>query len=121
MLINKGCDVNVGVCSLPLHLACKLGHAQIVRLLLDHGARADLSRGLCYPVSHYLKPAGAGKPPKFLCRQVRVPALPLSYAIPNDRDEVVKVCGLGHFHPAYYNNYLWTIVFVFMEFSIFIM
>lgn len=91
MLINKGCDINVGVCSLPLHLACKLGHAQIVQLLLDNGARADLSRGLCYPVSHYLKPAGAGKPPKFLCRQVRVPAPPLSYAIPNDRDEVVKV------------------------------
>ena len=92
MLISRGCDLNLGVCSFPLHLACKLGHAQIVQMLLDNGAKADLSRGMCYPVAHCLKPAaGSGKPQKFRCRGVRLPSPPLAYAIPNDRDEVVQV------------------------------
>ena len=94
MLIAKGVDINTGSCSLSLHLACKLGHAQIVQMLLDNGARADISKGVCYPVSHFLKPSapGAGaRTAKFRCRQVRIPAQPLQYAIPNDRDEVVRV------------------------------
>ncbi len=92
MLISKGCDLNAGVCSLPLHLACKLGHAQIVTMLLDHGAKADLSRRLCYPVSHVLKPSERGKPAKFRCRvAVRTPSPALAYAIPSDRDEVLRV------------------------------
>lgn len=90
MLIARNFDLNLGACSLPLHLACKLGHAQIVQMLLDSGAKADLSRGLCYPVPHYMKP-GNGKPPKFRCRRIRIPATPLGYAIPNDRDEVVRM------------------------------
>ena len=98
MLISRGCDLNMGVCSFPLHLACKLGHAQIVQMLLENGARADLSRGMCYPVAHCMKPSGAsGKPPKFRCRGVRLPSPPLAYATPNDRDEVVKVL-LSHRH-----------------------
>ena len=92
MLIAKGCDLNAGVCSLPLHLSCKLGHAQIVQMLLDHGAKADLSRRVCYPIAHHLKPSTGGKPPKYRCRVViRIPAQPLSYAIPSDRDEVLRV------------------------------
>ncbi|KAK2163016.1 hypothetical protein LSH36_87g02045 [Paralvinella palmiformis] len=92
MLISKGCDLNAGICSLPLHLACKLGHAQIVQMLLDHGAKPDLPRRVCYPIAHNLKPSTGGKPPKFRCRVViRYPLPPLEYAIPTDRDEVLKV------------------------------
>ncbi|ELU00353.1 hypothetical protein CAPTEDRAFT_217743 [Capitella teleta] len=92
MLIAKGVDLNAGVCSLPLHLACKLGHAPIVHLLLDNGAKADLSRSVCYPIAHTIKPSTGGKPPKLSCRVVaRIPAPPLNYAIPSDRDEVLKV------------------------------
>jgi len=67
MLIARGgLDLNAGVCTSPLHLACKLGHAAIVQMLLDGGARADLARRVCYPVAHHLKPAvGARKPARF--------------------------------------------------------
>ena len=108
MLVSRGCDLNAGVCSLPLHLACKLGHWQIVQMLLDHGAKADIARHVCYPVTRHLKPSAGGgagggagsgagsgsasKPAKFHCRvAVRVPQLPLSCAIPNDRHEVLRI------------------------------
>ena len=92
MLISRGCDLNAGLCSLPLHLACKLGHAQIVQLLLDSGAKADLPRRVCYPVTHHLKASAGGKPAKFQCRvALRVPAQPITYAIPSDRHEV-NIC-----------------------------
>lgn len=92
MLISRGCDLNNGLCSFPLHLACKLGHAQIVQMLLDNGAKADIARRVCYPVSHHLKPSTPGKPAKFQCRiAMRVPAPPLAYAIPSDRHEVLRV------------------------------
>ena len=92
MLISRGCDLNAGICSLPLHLACKLGHAQIVQLLLDNGAKADLTRRVCYPVTHHLKASGGGKPAKFQCRvALRIPAQPITYAIPSDRNEVILI------------------------------
>jgi ankyrin repeat protein len=86
MLIVKGVDFNYGSCSLPLHLACKMGHAQIVSILLDNGARPDLNRGVCYPVSHLQK---SGKQ-RNRCK-VRHPQPALGYALPNDREEVVRV------------------------------
>jgi len=94
MLIARGgLDLNAGVCTSPLHLACKLGHAAIVQMLLDGGARADIARRVCYPVAHHLKPAvDARKPARFQCRvALRVPAPPVAYAIPNDRHEVLHV------------------------------
>ena len=107
MIIGKGVDINAGACTLPLHLACKIGRPQIVEMLLDHGARADLSRGVCYPVPHICKPAAGSAPAatsgllatatssKFRC--IQISAQPLTHAIPNDRDEVVRVL-LTHRH-----------------------
>ena len=112
MLISRGIDLNAVLCSLPLHLACKLGHAHIVQMLLDAGAKADLPRRVCYPVTHQLRPAagaaggasasgggGAGAKggtaaggAKFQCRvALRAPAQPIAYAIPSDRHEVLRV------------------------------
>ena len=95
MLIARGgLDLNTGVCTAPLHLACKLGHANIVQMLLDNGARADLARRVCYPIAHHLKSASADgrKQARFQCRvAMRVPQQPIAYAIPNDRHEVLQL------------------------------
>ncbi|CAD5126471.1 unnamed protein product [Dimorphilus gyrociliatus] len=91
MLLSHGCDLNSGVCSLPLHLACKLGYSNIVQLLLDAGARPDIPKGLCHGVPHYIKTCSPDKPPKFLCNRIRNPATALSYAILSDQPEVVQV------------------------------
>ncbi|UYV83433.1 hypothetical protein LAZ67_23001003 [Cordylochernes scorpioides] len=51
-ILGRGCDVNRGVCSLPLHLAAQRGHEDIVDLLLKHGARVELETRMCYPGPH---------------------------------------------------------------------
>ena len=52
VLISEGCDLNSGKCSLPLHLACKLGNSELVEFLLSHGAKPNVEIGMCYPKSH---------------------------------------------------------------------
>ena len=89
-LIARGCDLNAGICSLPLHLAAKCGHAQIVQMLLDGGARADIAKSVCYPLHHH-KPSSAGKTGKFQCRIAKYPSHPITYAFPSDRHEVMRV------------------------------
>lgn len=85
MLVNKHVDINAGECTLPLHLACKLGHANVVKVLLSAGARVDISCRLCYPVFHAKSVNPAQKQP---CA-VQIPKMsPLGQALANDRDEV---------------------------------
>lgn len=51
-LLSRGCDVNRGVCSLPLHIGCYWGYEEIVELLLKHGARIDVEGRMCWPGPH---------------------------------------------------------------------
>lgn len=51
-ILNRGCDVNRGSCSLPLHIAAFHGTEEIVELLLKHGARVDLEARMCFPGPH---------------------------------------------------------------------
>lgn len=51
-ILSRGCDVNRGVCSLPLHIAALQGNEEIVELLLKHGARVDSEARMCFPGAH---------------------------------------------------------------------
>ncbi|GBM88725.1 hypothetical protein AVEN_196568-1 [Araneus ventricosus] len=51
-ILNRGCDVNWGACSLPLHIAALHGTKEIVELLLKHGACVDLKARMCFPGTH---------------------------------------------------------------------
>jgi hypothetical protein len=51
-IVVYGCDVNRGPCSLPLHIACQFGTADIAELLYKNGARADLEARMCFPGPH---------------------------------------------------------------------
>ena len=42
-MVRFGADINLPICGRPLHLACKLGHADIVKALLSHGADPQVS------------------------------------------------------------------------------
>src|SRR6218665_869447 len=52
ILVDEGWNLNNGNCSLPLHLACKIGNRPLVELLLKHGASAMQKSGMCYPGYH---------------------------------------------------------------------
>lgn len=52
MLLKKGADLNFPMCGRPLHLAVKLGHDEIVKILLDFGADPDVVSAVCYPKQH---------------------------------------------------------------------
>lgn len=51
-LLSRGCDINRGPCSLPLHIASFCGYEDIVELLLKYGARVDGEARMCYPGPH---------------------------------------------------------------------
>ncbi|KAG1665533.1 Ankyrin-3 [Nymphon striatum] len=51
-LLNRGCDVNRGPCSLPLHIATFCGFEPIVNLLLKYGAKVDAAARMCFPGPH---------------------------------------------------------------------
>lgn len=51
-LSSRSVDVNRGVCSLPLHVACLRGLEECVELLLKAGARVDVEARMCWPGPH---------------------------------------------------------------------
>lgn len=87
LLVKKGCDVNAGICSLPLHLACKLGHVHVAQLLLTHGARADLECTVCFPDEHKLKTY----PDQINCLSYQPVYTPVMYALYGDHEQVLRL------------------------------
>ena len=87
LLLKKGCDVNTGICSLPLHLACKLGHVHVVQLLLTYEARADLESTVCYPDEHKLKTY----PDQIFCLAYQSSFPAVSYALIGDHEQVLRL------------------------------
>ncbi|KAK2169297.1 hypothetical protein LSH36_11g03110 [Paralvinella palmiformis] len=87
MLIKKGCDVNAGICSMPLHLACKLGHVHVAQLLLTYGARADIECTACYPEEHKLKTY----PDQIYCLAYQPVFTPVMYALCGDHEQVLRL------------------------------
>ncbi|CAH1772661.1 unnamed protein product [Owenia fusiformis] len=51
-LIEIGSDINNPICGRPLHLACKLGHLEIINKLLRLGADTNVISCVCYPEKH---------------------------------------------------------------------
>ncbi|XP_037082556.1 LOW QUALITY PROTEIN: ankyrin-3-like [Pollicipes pollicipes] len=51
-ILSRNLDVNRGVCSLPLHIACLKGYEDCVEMLLKHGARIDVEARMCWPGPH---------------------------------------------------------------------
>ena len=94
LFIDSKCDINKGKCSLPLHLACKMGDVECVKFLLSHGAQVDVYSGMCYPRPHF---PIRHVPSRFHFMERDIyPCdhnleLPLMYAIQNDHVEVAKV------------------------------
>ncbi len=87
LLIKKGVDVNAGICSLPLHLACKLGHVHVAQLLLSIGARADLESTVCFPEQHKLKTY----PDQIYCLAYQTAYTPVTYALIGDHEQVLRL------------------------------
>ncbi|KAF6038614.1 hypothetical protein EB796_003060 [Bugula neritina] len=52
LLAVKKVNPNICKCSLPLHIALRLGSVDMVRLLLSHKAKPQLPHGMCYPQAH---------------------------------------------------------------------
>ena len=87
LLIKKGVDVNAGICSLPLHLACKLGHVHVAQLLLSFGSRADLESTVCFPEHHKLKTY----PDQIYCLAYQTAYTPVTYALIGDHEQVLRL------------------------------
>ena len=87
LLLKKGCDVNAGICSLPLHLACKLGHVHVAQLLLTYGARADMECTVCYPEEHKLKTY----PDQIYCLAYQTAYTAVIYALLGDYEQVLRL------------------------------
>lgn len=93
LLVEKGFDVNAGQCSLPLHVACKMGNQPLVKLLLKHGASAVQKGGMCFPGNHI---PVQHIPSRFHFLETDIYAcdgsheFPVMYAIQHDKVEVVK-------------------------------
>ena len=87
LLIKKGCDVNAGICSMPLHLACKMGHVHVAQLLLTYGARADIECTACYPEEHKLKTY----PDQIYCLAYQPVFTPVMYTLCGDHEQVLRL------------------------------
>lgn len=93
ILVDEGWNLNNGNCSLPLHLACKIGNRPLVELLLKHGASAMQKSGMCYPGYHI---PIQHVPSRFHFLETDIYAcdasheLPVMYAIQYDRVDVLK-------------------------------
>lgn len=87
LLIKKGCEVNAGICSLPLHLACKLGHVHVAQLLLTYGALAHLECTVCFPEEHKL----STYPDQIYCLAYQPVYTPVMYALVGDHEQVLRL------------------------------
>ena len=87
LLLKKGCDVNAGICSLPLHLACKMGHVHVAQILLTYGARADLECTVCFPEKHKLKTY----PDQIYCLAYQPVYTPVMYVLSGDHEQVLSL------------------------------
>lgn len=87
LLIKKGSDVNSGICSLPLHLACSLGHVDIVQMLLTFGAKADLECTVCYPGEHKLRTY----PDKIYCLAYQPVYTPMTCILSGDHQNLLPL------------------------------
>ena len=88
MLLKKGCDVNAGICSFPLHLACSLGHVHVAQLLLTFGTKADIECTVCYPeMAHKLKTY----PDQMFCLAYQPMYTPVMYALRGDHEQVLRL------------------------------
>ncbi len=92
VLFTKGYwhNINSYPCNAPLHLACKFGHREMVKTLLENGADVNMKSTACYPMrglhtvvrpQHYHTRA--------LCF-VRASDKPIKVAFRRDNIEVVK-------------------------------
>ena len=94
LLIEEGCSLNKGKCTLPLHIACSLGHEAMVKFLLVKGADRNLELGMCYPHAH--QPV-RHVPSRFHFLETNIyrcdsnHQLPLMFAIENDNVGIVRV------------------------------
>ena len=77
-------------CNGPLHLACKLGDALAVKLLIQHGANVNARSTACYPTSslHLVNDSPYG--PSTYC-YVHLKSSPLQIALAHDSVQVVKL------------------------------
>ncbi|XP_013417603.1 uncharacterized protein LOC106178799 [Lingula anatina] len=93
-LLSRGYYPDAGRCSLPLHLACHLGHTEVTKLLLTHGAKAGLEVGMCYPRVHKCG-QWSGSKFFFLSKSAQEcyipPKMPVLYAVEKDYKDVVKL------------------------------
>ncbi|CAH1799291.1 unnamed protein product [Owenia fusiformis] len=93
-LIRKGFSVDQGRCSKPIHLACKLGHLDLVKILIENGAKTDIETGMCYPNSHlpHYQPRSKFQ---FMDKDIfdcdRDHMLPLLYAIQGNHVDIVRL------------------------------
>ncbi len=87
LLIKKGCDVSAGICSMPIHLACKLGHVHVAQLLLTYGARAEIECTVCYPEDHKLKTY----PDQIYCLSYQPVYSPIMHALSGDHEQVLRL------------------------------
>ena len=93
VLVSEGADLNQGICTLPLHLACFIGDLPLVRFLLQLGANHHIEIGMCYPAKHI---PVHHVPSRFHFLETDIFAcdrdhqLPVMYAIQQDNLEVVR-------------------------------
>ncbi len=93
LLVSEGCSLNISKCTLPLHLACRLGNLRMVQYLISHGSSPDIEAGMCYPKHH--API-MHVPSRFHFLETDIFAcdsnyhLPLMYAIEDDHLDVAK-------------------------------
>lgn len=94
VLVEEGCSLNKGKCTLPLHAACYQGHTDMVLYMLAKGADRSLEKGMCFPRAH--APV-RHVPSRFHFLETDIyrcdgnHQLALMFALENDRVDVVRI------------------------------